>query len=73
MDAPIGMSFDEAVTRVHAARYGGLSEGDGDRVIDELTQALRHPRLGDLMFYRDPELTDEEVVREALSYRPIEL
>ena len=42
-------------------------------LIDELSRLLADPRVSDLLFWHEPELTDEEVIEEALRYRPYEL
>ncbi len=37
---------------------------------EELRRLVISPRVWDLMFWTVPELTDEEVVEEALKYEP---
>jgi hypothetical protein len=39
-------------------------------LLDELKKMLLHPRVGDLLFWRTPELTEDEVIDEALLYQP---
>lgn len=41
--------------------------------LDELERILRCPHVITLMFFAQPELTDEEVVAEALAYQPFAL
>ncbi|MGQ4389578.1 bacteriocin immunity protein [Streptomyces sp. SAS_270] len=50
-----------------------LPEDEEDALVEELKKSVLHPRVTDLIYYSDPELTAEEVVDQALSYRPIEL
>ncbi|MFC8851059.1 MULTISPECIES: hypothetical protein [unclassified Micromonospora] len=47
-------------------------EGVADR-LSRLESILRRPNMLDLLFFNDPELTDEEVVEKAAAYKPIEL
>ncbi|MEU7524710.1 bacteriocin immunity protein [Saccharothrix sp. NPDC042600] len=50
---------------------------DGDRteeVVEALRQSTGHPRITDLVFYPDGDgMTPDEVVDQALSYRPFQL
>lgn len=55
-----------------------IMESDGtEEEIDALTEVLEAhlhcPRLTDLMFYSKPELTPEQVLEQALAYKPIAL
>ncbi|MET8949133.1 bacteriocin immunity protein [Streptomyces sp. NPDC004542] len=50
-----------------------LPEEEEDRLLEELKESVPHPRVSDLIYYSDPALTAEDVVDQALSYRPIEL
>ncbi|WP_258021518.1 hypothetical protein [Streptomyces anatolicus] len=50
-----------------------LSEVEEDALLEELKASVPHPRVSDLIFHQDPPLTAEEVVDQALAYRPIEL
>ncbi len=38
-----------------------------------LKQAVPHPEVTDLIFYPKKEMTAEEIVKEALAYKPIQL
>lgn len=50
------------------------SEEECDALIEKLKQNVRHPRVTDLIFHpENGELTAEQVVDAALSYRPLEL
>ncbi|MEV5879747.1 hypothetical protein AB0L75_37150 [Streptomyces sp. NPDC052101] len=51
----------------------GLPEEEEDRLLEELKASVLHPRVSDLIYYSNPPLTAEEVVNQALAYRPIEL
>lgn len=51
-------------------------EGDDDQVaewLDALSRSAPHPRISDLIFYPEEDLTAEQIVDRALAYRPIEL
>jgi len=53
-----------------------LSEGDGTEQDEDdwlmLIEAnVPRPAVSDLIFYREPSLSPEEVLEEALSYKPI--
>ncbi|MFI6093491.1 hypothetical protein [Streptomyces sp. NPDC051218] len=50
-----------------------LPEAEEDALLEELMVSVPHPRVSDLIFYQDPPLTAEQVVDQALAYRPIEL
>jgi hypothetical protein len=47
-----------------------ISDEAASALFDELARLLVHPRVGDLLFWRTPELTEEEVIEEALQYHP---
>jgi hypothetical protein len=51
-------------------------EGDDDQVaawLEALRRSAPHPRISDLIFYPEEDLTAEQIVDRALAYRPIEL
>ncbi|KOV61657.1 bacteriocin immunity protein [Streptomyces sp. MMG1121] len=50
-----------------------LPEEEEDRLLEELRASVLHPRVSDLIYFSDPPLTAEEVVNQALAYRPIDL
>ena len=50
-----------------------LPDESTDALLVELERLLAFPRVSDLMFYEDPELSAEEVIERALENRPIEL
>ncbi|GID29464.1 hypothetical protein [Paractinoplanes brasiliensis] len=58
---------------VHMIRSGAGSEEEGDRYFEELQRIKPNPNWADIMFYRFPDLSDEEVVEEGLAYRPMAL
>ncbi len=39
-------------------------------LLDELKKMLLCPRVSDLLFWRTPELTEDEAIEEALQYQP---
>jgi hypothetical protein len=62
-----------AVALVRLFRSGDVEESEDSARLDELMRLIPCPRWGDLLFYQDPELSDLEVVRAALAYRPFAL
>jgi hypothetical protein len=67
------MSRDELVELVGKILACEGSEEELDEWQDLLEQNVPHPEVSDLMYYSDREMTPEEIVDEALSYRPIPL
>ncbi|MEW2032723.1 bacteriocin immunity protein [Streptomyces roseifaciens] len=67
------MTRDELIQLVERVMAGEGTEREHDGLVDLLEESVRHPRVLDLIYYSDPPLTAEEVVDEALAYRPIEL
>ncbi|MET9534189.1 bacteriocin immunity protein [Streptomyces sp. NPDC006649] len=63
----------ELVSMVQQLIGATLPESEEDALVQELKESVRHPRVTDLIFYSDPPLSAEEVVDQALAYRPIEL
>jgi hypothetical protein len=64
---------DELIDIVRRLQQG---EGTDEETLESLailTAELPDPAVSDLIFYRDPPLTAEDVVAEARRYRPIEL
>ncbi|GIO05697.1 hypothetical protein J31TS6_17250 [Brevibacillus reuszeri] len=49
------------------------SEEEIDRMIEILKQSVPHPEVSDLIFWNENDLTPEQVVEQALSYKPIQL
>lgn len=49
------------------------SEEEIDRMIEILKQSVPHPEVSDLIFWNENDLTPEQVVELALSYKPIQL
>jgi len=68
-----GKSREELIGMVQQLIDAHLPEDEEDRLVTELKASVLHPRVTDLIYYNTPKLTAEEVVDEALSYRPIEL
>jgi hypothetical protein len=51
-------------------------EGDDDEAgawIDALERSIPNPHVSDLIFYSREDLTAEQILDKALTYRPIEL
>lgn len=49
------------------------TEEEIDGWISVLEESVPHPEVSDLIFYPDKEMTPEEIIEKALSYRPIQL
>ncbi|GED72993.1 hypothetical protein BRE01_66950 [Brevibacillus reuszeri] len=49
------------------------SEEEIDRMIEILKQSVPHPEVSDHIFWNENDLTPEQVVEQALSYKPIQL
>lgn len=47
------------------------TESEIDEMLVYLKQNVPHPEVSDLIFWDKRELTPEEIVEEALSYKPI--
>jgi hypothetical protein len=63
----------KAIVLVRLFRSGDLEEEQIAGKLDELMRLIPNPHWGNLMFYQDPELSDEEVVEAAMAYRPFTL
>ncbi|OJF10730.1 hypothetical protein [Couchioplanes caeruleus] len=61
---------ERALELVRLLRDPNLPDSETDGPLVELERITRCPHVSDLMFFRDPSLSDEEVVDQALSYRP---
>ncbi|OLZ59342.1 hypothetical protein AV521_45535 [Streptomyces sp. IMTB 2501] len=66
-------SREELVRIVQQLIDARLPEEEEDRLMEELKASVLHPRVSDLIYYSNPPLTAEEVVNQALAYRPIGL
>ncbi|MFK0103293.1 hypothetical protein [Streptomyces sp. NPDC091217] len=64
---------DEPIRLVQQIMDARLPEREHDALLEGLKQSVLHPRVSGLIYYSAPELTAEEVVDEALAYRPIAL
>ena len=65
------MTRDEMISLVKTIMNARGSENDIDGAIELLERNVPHPNVSDLIFYND--LTPEEIVDRALSYKPIQL
>lgn len=63
----------ELIEMVQTLIEATLPETEGDALLEELKASVLHPRVSDLIFHQDPPLPTEQVVDQALAYRPIEL
>ncbi|WP_371495680.1 hypothetical protein OG871_08805 [Kitasatospora sp. NBC_00374] len=67
------MTREAAVALVERIKAGGVTDRQVAAWSHALRRGLGHPRVLDLIFLHEPELTAEQVVDEALAYRPIAL
>lgn len=47
------------------------TEEEYEAALKDFVSCVPHPEAADLIFHHDPELTPEEIVEKALSYKPI--
>ena len=66
-------SRGRALALVRELRDPAIPDEKTGAKLDELTRILRCPHVITLMFFNQPELTDEEVIAEALTYEPFAL
>ncbi|MFJ1542622.1 hypothetical protein ACIODS_29200 [Micromonospora chalcea] len=64
---------DRALVLVRELLDPTIPDEETGAKLDELERILRCPHVTTLMFFTQPELTDEEVVAEALAYEPFAL
>ncbi|MFI5849116.1 hypothetical protein ACIA8B_24120 [Micromonospora chalcea] len=64
---------DRALALVRELRDPTIPDEETGAKLDELKRILRCPHVITLMFFAQPELTDEEVIAEALAYEPFAL
>ncbi|MFF5024382.1 bacteriocin immunity protein [Streptomyces collinus] len=66
-------SREELVRIVQQLIDANLPEEAENRLLGSLRASVLHPRVSDLIYYSDPPLTADEVIEQALAYRPIAL
>lgn len=49
------------------------TEEEIDSMIEVLQRSVPHPEVSNLIFFNETDLTPEQVVEQALSYKPIQL
>ena len=64
---------EKALELVQLARDPAVSDERLGELIDGLKHVIPYPSWINLLFHRVPDLSDEEVVDEALRYRPFAL
>ncbi|SDY69996.1 bacteriocin immunity protein [Thermoactinomyces sp. DSM 45892] len=62
---------DELVEIVRKIMNSEGTEEELDEMIDLFNQNVPHPEASDLIFWDNRNLTVEEIVEEALNYKPI--
>lgn len=65
------VAVDELVGIVRRLQNAEGSEAELDALMEKLERSVPHPEVSDLIFYPKREMTAEEIVAEALSYKPI--
>jgi hypothetical protein len=65
--------LQESVLLINALRSGRLSEKEISATVEKIDTLLPDPRWFDYAIDHTPEMSAEEVVRKAFSYRPIQL
>lgn len=68
-----GAERERALQLIRQLRDPRLPDESADALLTELERLLAFRRITDLLFYEDPELSDEEIVEKALKKRPLEL
>jgi Colicin immunity protein / pyocin immunity protein len=67
------LSVDEMVELIRKIMNAEGTEEELDMWEDMLESNLNYPGISDLIYYPDREMTPEEIIKEALAYKPIEL
>jgi hypothetical protein len=64
------VGHERALQLIRQLRDPRLPDQASDALLVELERLLSFPRITDLLFFEDPELSDEEVIARALQNRP---
>lgn len=67
------MNKDELIELVRKIIEVEGTEEEIDTYVDKVSKAVPHPEWMGLIYYDDRDLTPEQVVEEALAYKPIRL
>ncbi|WP_344619835.1 e9imm peptide [Dactylosporangium salmoneum] len=59
-----------ALELIRSLKDTALPDAASGELLDQLEKLLLYPRVSDLLFWRIPELTADEVIDEALRYQP---
>ena len=65
------MTREELVELVRRVMEVEGTEAEMDECIESISRAVPHPGWTDLIYYNGRDLSPEEVVDEALAYKPI--
>ncbi len=65
------VDVDELVEIVRRIQTADGTEAEIDALMKKLERSVPHPEVSGLIFYPEREMTAEEIVAEALSYKPI--
>ncbi|WP_203909344.1 hypothetical protein [Rhizocola hellebori] len=71
--APDSAANERARLLIRQLRDPTLPDESADALLTELERLLGYPRVSDLLFNSDPELSDDEMVEKALEYKPFAL
>lgn len=67
------LSRDQLVELVQRIRNFRGSDKQLSSLIEVLERNVPHPNVSNLIFWHAPELSSDEVIEQALKYRPLEL
>ena len=68
------MTKSELINLVKRLQEGDYKDdNEGSELMKLLKKNVSHPRVSNLIFWDKRELTAEEIVEEALEYKPIQL
>lgn len=65
------LNREQLIELVQRIMNGEGSEDEQDEWLELLGQQVPHPEVSNLIFWDERELTAEQIVDEALNYRPI--
>ncbi len=65
------VAVDELVEIVRRLQSAEGTDAELDALMEKLERSVPHPEVSDLIFYPKREMSAEEIVAEALNYKPI--
>lgn len=64
---------ERALQLIRQVRDPALPDEELAVQLDELERLVVNPHIGELLFFEEPELSNEEVLERALGYKPFTL